>query len=151
MSFNLDLLMQSSVTGALDTRIPAWPAGEYIARIDKVELAEWSSKDKGTSGAKLNVTWKTDNPTVCTAVGVPAGAEAQTIHGIMLDLTETGNLDLASGKNTRLGKLREAVNQNDPTKPWMFGSLVGQVARIRTEQRVYEGDTFTDVKAVSAI
>lgn len=117
MAFNLDLLMQSAVTGALDTRIPAWPPGEYIARIDKVELAEWSSKEKGTSGAKLNITWKTDDASICAALNLAPGQEAQTIQGIMLDLTETGNLDLASGKTSVWVNFAKPSTRTTPRNP----------------------------------
>lgn len=150
MSFNLQALMTTAIVGALDTRIPPWPEGEFIARIDKVELAEWSSKEKGTSGAKLNVTWKTDDPVVCAAVGAE-GREATMIHGIMLDLTQTGGLDLSTGKNTRLGALRDAVGQNDPQKPWTFTNLVGQAARVSVRQRMYEGEVYSDIKQVAPI
>ena len=143
--FDPAAFMQTAVTGALDTKIPQWPVGEYLARITKVEVNLWESQAKGTSGLRADIWLETDDPRV-----VQAGAR-NLIYGIMLDLTETGQLDMGKGKNTRLGKLREAVDQNDPTQPWSFPMLEGRVLRVQVEHDMYKGEAKHQVQAIAHV
>ena len=56
---------------------------------------------------------------------------------------------MGKGKNVALGRLREALGQNTPGKPWSFGMLVGQVAKVAVKHRITDaGDTFAEVKRV---
>lgn len=143
-TFDPDSFMNSSTTDANDTRYTPVPEDDYPAAIDKVEA--------GTAGGKpvLNVTWKITDDRIKAALGMESASVRQTIW---LDITEQGGLDGGKGKNVGLGKLRDALGQNTPGKPWSPGMLMGQVAQIKVAHRSGKepGEVFADVKAVTAL
>lgn len=139
--FNPETFLNTSMTEALSTaRVPV-PEGEYIAVIK--EIKPRAAKES----AVLDIIWAIDDPEVAAVTGFES---PQARQSIFLDLTEQGNLDLGKGKNVPLGKLREAVGQNQKGQSWMPGMLVGQVAKIKIAHRVYEGETQADVKGVTS-
>lgn len=142
-AFDPDLFMNTTTTDANDTNFAPVPVGEYQASIKEVKAA--------TAGDKpvLNVTWAIDSDEVREETGLASPTVRQTIW---LDLTEQGGLDNGKGKNVGLGKLREALGQNTPGKPWSPGLLVGQVAMVQIGHRSGKnpGEVFADVKQVAA-
>lgn len=78
-------------------------------------------------------------------------AEPSVRQTLWLDTTESGGLDFGKGKNVGLGRLREALGQNAPGKPWAPGMLVGGVAKVKVSHSIDKRDNVTinaDVKAV---
>ena len=142
--FDPDSFMSSTTEGEMSTEYTPVPEGEYNAVIDNVNARE-SSSDKGDF-VMLDVTWKIDDAHVAEVTGIENPTVRQTIF---LDITSSGGIDMAKGKNIQLGRLREAVNQNKPG-PWSPSMLPGNVAKVKISHRMYEGRTFADVKGVSA-
>ncbi len=70
-------------------------------------------------------------------------------QSIMLDTDESGRLDIGRGKNVSLGRLREAVNKNNPGDAFSFSMLPGLSARVSVSHREYNGDVFAGVSAVA--
>jgi len=143
--FDPQAFMETAVVGAMDTKTPIWPPGEYIARITKVDIKPWESAERGTSGLRADLYLETDDPRVTSA-----GART-LVHGIMLDLNEQGGLDDGRGKNIKLGQVREAVGQNEKGKEWKFPMLIGQVMRVQVTHFLYKGEPRHQVSSVAAV
>ncbi len=153
-TFDPAAFMQTEVEGSLDTKYPTIPEGEYQGVIDKVEAR--TPKDS----VIMEVFWKLDDDALREATGLD---NPQVRQSIFLDVdAETGMMEMGQGKNIGLGRLREALNQNDGGA-WSPNYLIGQVANVtvgcRTVTTDKEGNelpeaewkTYNDVKAVTAI
>lgn len=140
--FNPDTFMNTVLEEANETSFVPVPEGEYVAVIKAVKAR--SAKES----AVLDVTWGIDDPEVAKATGFE---NPQVRQSVFLDVTEQGGLDMGKGKNIHLGRLREAVGQNQKGKPWQAGNLIGQVAKIKIAHRTYEGEIQADVKGVQPI
>lgn len=142
MSFDPDQFLSGTVTGEMSTDFTPIPEGEYNAVIEKVE-----ARQTRNGGAILDVTWTIDDQSVREATGMQSPKCRQSVF---LDVTASGGIDISKGKNIGLGRLREAVSQNGPGA-WAPSMLIGNVARVKVEHRLYEGNTFADVKKVSKL
>jgi len=143
--FNADDFKSQSVEGEVSTQATPVPEGEYNAVIKSTDIRETNS-EKGTF-LMLDVQWLIDDDSVIEATGRDENVVRQTIF---LDVSESGGLDMGKGKNTGLGRLRTAVNQATPG-PWNFTLLDGNVAKVKVEHRMYNGNTYADVKNVVAV
>ena len=140
--FNAEEILNQQIEGSNDTEVIQVPNGEYPAVITKVDVR--TPKES----VILDITWEIDDRD--GSVQEHTGREKNTVRqSIFLDITESGGLDMGKGKNAQLGRLRESVGCNEGT--FTFNDLVGKVALVRTEQRLYEGRTFVDVKGVAPI
>lgn len=123
-------LDQTEVTGEMSTKRPLCPVGRYNMQIEKYE-AKRIQKEGGDPFHMIDVTFIVDGGQL-DAAGVPVkettGSDKNYVRmSGFLDFTESGALDLGSGKNITLGQLRAACGQNDPSKPWAPKQLIGQV------------------------
>lgn len=146
--FSPESFLQSQFTEANETKFITVPEGEYPAVIDKVEAGSWQSRDGSKSGLKLELTWKIDDAQVAEITGVASPTVRQSI---MLDMLPSGGMATGPGKNINLGRLREAVNQNRAGQAWSPTMLFGQTARVKVSHRMYEGETYAEVKAVTKL
>lgn len=127
--FNPDEFMHLTTTEADSTRREPVPVGDYNAVIEAVK------PDVTPNGAPLlRVTWKLADPRY-------PDVEGRLIdQTIWLDITEAGALDRSKGKNIGLGRLRTAVNQNNPGQSWSASMLLGQVALVSVSHRADKND-----------
>lgn len=127
--FDPKLFLETSTSEALSTvRIPI-PAQEHLVVVDKVDCRAWTKRDDPSkSGLALDVTYSIDSPAVKELLGRD---KVTVTQGIMLDLTPTGALDSARGRNTELGRLREATGLNKPGESFKFGMLLGKVLKVK--------------------
>ena len=147
--FSPEQFLDMQVTESNDTKAIPVPVGEYTAVAEEVKCRQWQSKkDPSLSGLTLDIKWSIDD----AAVKELLGRDKVTVNqGIMLDLTDAGGLDMGKGRNIGLGRLREALGQNAPGKPWAPGMLVGGVAKVKVSHSIDKRDNVTinaDVKAV---
>jgi len=147
MTFDADSFLNSSVTGSNSTKVIPVPIGTYQGVIEKVTPRQWQSKDGSQSGIALDIFWLIEDAGVKEYLGRDTVSCKQ---GIMLDIAN-GGLDMSPGKNVGLGRLREAVGQNDPSQPFSFHNLPGQMAKVDVKHRVDGEDTFAEVKAVAKL
>lgn len=148
MSFDADLFLSATVTGALDTKVIPVPMGEYQGVIEKIAPRQWQSKDGTQTGIALDIFWLIEDQ------GVKDYLNRDTVvckQGLMLDTDPQGGLDMTKGKNIGLGRLREACNLNDPNAPFSFHQLPGQMAKVSVGHRINGEDTFAEVKAVAKL
>lgn len=145
MSFDPSTFLNQQFDEALDTKLVPCPVGEYPAIADKVDIKEWSKKDGSDSGLKLEILWEIQDENVKALLGRDS---VKVMQQQMLDLTDTGQLDFAKGKNVGLGRIREALDLNTPGEPFAFGMIQGRMATAKVSHRIYEGDVFAEIKAV---
>lgn len=150
--FDPNTFLEMSTQDANSTVAVPVPAREYTAFIEKIEARQWQSKDDPSkAGMALDVHWNIDD----AAVKRELERDKVTVkQGIMLDLTETGGLDMGKGKNVGLGRLRDAVGLNVPGQPFSFRMLEGRPAKIvvghRTDPNKPEA-IYAEVKAVAKL
>ena len=145
--FNPDQFLDMQIEGQNDTKIIPVPAGEYTAMIEEVKVRQWQGKaDPSKSGLTLDVQWSIDDPSVKELLGRDKVTVKQ---GIMLDLTDAGGLDMGKGRNIGLGRLREALDLNQPGRPFSFTMLTGRVARVSVSHRIADDNIFAEVKQVA--
>ena len=147
--FNPDQFLDMQIEGQNDTKIIPVPAGEYTAMIEEVKVRQWQGKaDPSKSGLTLDVQWSIDDASVKELLGRDKVTVKQ---GIMLDLTDAGGLDMGKGRNIGLGRLREALDLNQPGRPFSFTMLTGRVARVSVSHRIADDNIFAEVKQVARI
>lgn len=145
--FNPDQFLDMQIAEANSTSLTPVPVGEYVAVCTEVKCRQWQKKDDpSVAGLALDLQWELDD------ANVKALLERDKItvkQGIMLDLTESGGLDMGKGKNVGLGRLREAVGLNTPGQPFSFSMLNGRVAKVSVKHRIDGEQIFAEVKAVA--
>ena len=130
-NINPDTFSNLVVTEAMDTTAPQVPAGDHPMYIKSQKLRQQGEY------------WLMD--LMCVATSQEAitetGKDEPTVRGsIFIDFTPEGALDFGRGKNVQLGKLRDAVNQNQKGKPWSPGMLVGASFIGRVSHRIDKND-----------
>lgn len=140
-TFNPDAFLNTTVSDANSTTFAPVPEGEYVASVKEI-------KPRATDSGKaiLDVTWSIDDPAVEAATGMKSATVRQSIF---LDVNEQGTLEVGKGKNVSLGRVREALGQNTPGKPWQPGMLIGGVARVTVKHRMVEDQVYADIKGVA--
>ena len=147
-SFDPELFMQQQTDESNSTVYTPVPAAEYTSVIQDAQAR--NTKTKNGEKPVLNVKFEIDDQQVRELTGMEKPFVQKTYW---LDLTPNGMLDMGTGKNVELGKLREAVGQNTPGKPWAPSMLMGNVVRITTRLRENPDNPeqkYSDVSAVSA-
>lgn len=145
-TFNPDTFLNTETSEANATEYIPCPEGEFPGAIKSIKPRVLTD-----GRAILDVNWIVDAEEAREATGMAEPLVRQTIW---LDTTETGGLDFGKGKNVALGKLREALGQNKPGKPWAPGMLVGGTGNLKITHSIDKRDGVTiqaEVKAVSAL
>lgn len=137
MTFDPSEFLNKTVEGVLDTKLIPVPENMseegYQAEIIKVDVRSWVKRDDSSvSGLAADIQWEIQDEAVKTHCGRD---KVTCKQGLMLDLTESGDLDMGKGKNIDLGKLRTVLNQNQKGVPWAFSMLEGQMAKIFVSHR----------------
>ena len=146
MSFDPQQFLNSTIEESNSTEMVPVPEGELLAIADKVDCVTWSSKDGSSSGLKLRVIWDIQDEPTKQLLG---RSKVTCAQDIMLDLTETGQLDMGKGKNVGLGRLRSAVDLNTPGQPFSFPMIQGRMATVSVKHRIYQDAIFAEVKGVT--
>lgn len=147
-AFDPDTFMSGQSQGSMATRLEQCDPGEYTAVIEKLEAEQFEGKKDSTKTfTKLAVFWNIDSPDVKAKLGMDKVLVKQDLF---IDLTPEGGLDCGKNKNVGLGKLREAVNQNGPGG-WSPTMLVGQVAKVKVEHEINNGEAYARVKGVTRL
>ena len=147
--FNPEQFLDMQVTDSNDTKSIPVPVGEYIAVAEEVKCRQWQSKqDPSKSGLTLDITWSVDD----AAVKELLGRDKVTVRqGIMLDITDSGGLDMGKGRNIGLGRLREALNLNTPGQPFSFPMVAGRIAKVSVSHRIDGENIYAEVKSVARV
>lgn len=129
--FDPTTFLEQTVTGAMDTKYPVIPAGEYPAISKSLDARKMPNADP-TKGpyTVLDIVWGIDDAGVKEATKLENPTCRQSVF---LDLNAEGKLDTAETKNVQLGRLREALGLNKPNEIFSFAQLLGQPALVRIE------------------
>lgn len=156
--FDPNTLLTAQAMGAMDTRLIPVPAGVYTAMVKNITARQFTFKKgdrEGQRGVSVDLTWQIDDATVREHTGLDTPTVRQSL---MIDMTPQGGFDLGKGKNVSLGKLRAALNMNDPSAPFSFEMLRGRVAKVEVIERINDdknstsyGEKFADVKNVAPL
>ena len=146
MSFDPDAFLEGVADGPMDTVIVPCPEGTFTAQVNKLEPRNVETKNGDR--LILGVTWKILDDEVLETLERDVVTVRQDIW---IDLDESGAIDTSKGKNVTLGRLREAVDQNETPK-WRPRMLLDQIAPVKVRHRVDKNDPqnkFADVTAVT--
>ena len=147
--FSPEQFLDMQVTEANDTKIIPVPVGEYLAVVSEVKIRPWQSKaDPSKAGVALDLQWELDDAEVKALLGRDKVTVKQ---GVMLDLTDAGGLDMGKGRNSFLGRLREACSLNTPGQPFSVTMLTGRMAKVKVEHRVDGENLYAEVKGVAKV
>jgi hypothetical protein len=145
--FDPNTFLDMQVNEANDTHTVPVPEGEYLALVKEIKSRQWVKKDDpSVSGIVLDITWDLQDE------GLKALLERKVItvrQSVMLDITDSGVLDMGKGRNIGLGRLREAVNLNIPGTAFSFNQLPGRMAKVSVKHRISDDTIFAEVKAVA--
>jgi hypothetical protein len=125
------------------------PEGEYTAQCQEVtpeSVRVIETKDGQRTVVDLN--WLITNEAVKEATHRDRNSVRQSLF---LDLTPEGNLDMSEGMNVALGRVREAVRQNSPGRPWSFRMLGGNTATVFVKHTKSEERMYANVTKVTAL
>ena len=69
----------------------------------------------------------------------------------MLDLTDSGSMDMGKGRNVGLGRLREALNLNQPGQVFSFSMIPGRLAKVAVSHRIDGENIYAEVKSLARL
>lgn len=144
----------SQETTEAATKRPPIPAGDYTAVVKEVKPRQWTSKDGSKSGLAFDIPLTLELPgDVQTACGLDK-PELTLTDSIFVDLTESGLMDWATGKNRGLRYYREATGQNVAGQPWSPMKLVGQPLKVKIGHRIIDqgpaaGEITEEIKGIA--
>lgn len=145
-SFNPETFLNTEFSEAFDTvKIPC-PEGEFQAM-----LKDFKVRVTTTGQVVMDIYWIVIAEEAQEATGQ---AEPMVRQSIWLDVLDNGALDGGKGKNVDLGKLRDALDQNQKGQLWTPGMLKGHVAMVKVVQSIDKRDNETvqaDVRSVAAV
>lgn len=146
--FNPDeFLSGTTLDEPLSTVATPVPEGTYRGQVDNVTARRI---DGPTPRIICEVTWEL----LDEAVRAELERDKVTVRqDIWLDLDSNGALDKSKGKNVGLGRLREALGQNEMSG-WTFSSMKGQMATVRVSHRSDKDDPtikYAQVARVTAL
>jgi hypothetical protein len=147
MSFDPNTFLNMTVEETNDTKSIPCPAGEYLALAEKVDIKTWSARDGSSSGLKVDILWDIQDENVKALLGRDSVKVGQQQ---MLDLTDTGQLDMGKGKNIGLGRIREALNLNVAGQPFSFGMIQGRMAKVIVSHRAVGEDVYAEIKKIAS-
>ena len=144
--FDPDTFLDGTLPGSNSTKKELPPPGVYPAHISKIEVRNGTVKKEGANFGKtwvaLNITWTIENHAVNSQLDQP---KVNVFDSVMLDLDDSGQVSMGKGKNTRLGRLREAIGMN--TGPARFRAFEGRPAQIKVDPDEYNGEPTVKVSA----
>jgi len=144
--------MDSVTNEAGSTHRDPIPEGEYRAVIDDIDWREVPMKDGATVRIVMRVNWEIVDDDLRAQLDLPKVTVRQDIW---IDEDKSrGGIDFAKGKNVGLGRLREALGQNNPGEAWNPGMLkgAGPAVIVVTQRPDKNSDViYNDVRSVGQI
>jgi hypothetical protein len=148
--FDASSFMQNIVKAELATRFPVIPEGEYLAQVKKIDMRQVDFKKVEGSGIAIELQWEIMDDGVREATKMDHPFCRQSW---LLDLVKDSDppqLDLAEGRNIRLGQLLAACGLNSK-KGWSIGMILNQTCGVRVKHRANEDDPEAPFSEVSRV
>lgn len=129
MSFNLKALGEAQYNASMSTVTVPIPEGEYVMMVGDWK-DDWMREQTANTGRNAGGTFvSVDVPVeiIDDALRIKLGRDKLlSRYRFILDIDANGQLDFSEGKNVRLGKLREVLDQNTPGVPWSMQQLASK-------------------------
>jgi len=147
-AFDPQSYLDSQISEPLVKR-PPLPVGDYTGIIGEIKARTWTGKNDPSKGG---IAWD-----ISIVVQIPAevqqamGVAMDTLtlkDSIMLDLTESGTIDLGIGKNGGLRRYREACDMNKPGDTFSARAMTGKVVTVRVKHELWEENILEKVGGV---
>lgn len=151
-AFDPESFLNATITEANEKRPPLPPEnpdspdGFYTATIGEVKMASGSKAD-GSTWVQALVPLKLEIPFSLQDKLKLASTMTLTDRAF-IDLTVQGSIDNAPGKNRRQRQYREATGMNKAGVAFSWGSLQGQIVKVKVENHEYNGEIQDGVAAV---
>lgn len=147
--FNAASFLNQTVEAKLDTKRTPMPEGDHDEMmIDSLDISSGTSKKSGNFWVQLAVKMVCTDPNVAAEMKLTGDAKPVLYWREFLDLDDDGQLDISEGRNIKLGKLRQACNQNTDDE-WSITDLKGAVLGARAKHQMNEdGDPYAVCTAV---
>lgn len=150
--FDTEAFLSQTVEGAGSTEFVPVPENvdnpdKYAgSSIEKLETRTVNLKS-GETQVILECTWniQDNDGDVAKATGRDKNTCRQSIW---LDISPGGGLEMGSGKNLQLNRLREALGQNVEGQKWHPQMLLGVPAKPIVSHRITDDTTYAEVKRV---
>ncbi len=130
--FDVNKFVQQTSTAKGSTEYLIVPEGEYKMILPDEDPTKWLEqqvvKKEGPRQGSTFLSYEIPTIILDDAVRAAMGGRDEVrsrIRGIIDINEQTGDIDWGKGKNVKLGQLREALGQNDASKPWNFLQLKG--------------------------
>ena len=115
-TFDPDAFMNMTVDAPMATNLSGVPEGEYTAMIGDFDSTAFRTVTTKTGDRPvLEVPFVINDDALKAKLGRESITHRETYW---LDMNAEGKLDTGMDKNVRLGQLRQALNQNNPSVPW---------------------------------
>ena len=130
---------------------PPLPEGDYIGVIGKPEArANQGRKDPSKTYIFLDVPIAVEVPAdMQSSLSLPPTITVRDSQ--ILDVTASGTLDLAPGRNTGLRRYREALDLNKPGDAFSIAALEGRPIRVRVKHELYNESIQERVGGIAAV
>lgn len=114
------------------------PEGDYTGIIGRPEIrVNQGKKDPTKTYVFLDIPITVEVPTELQSnLSLPANITVR--DSLILDLTASGSLDLAPGRNSGLRRYREALDLNKPGDAFSIASLEGRALKARVKHELYQ-------------
>lgn len=122
--FDPNVFLNQELAGANEVKYTPIPEGDHRAFIDDLDMDSYDDPKTGQTTPILVITYALlDEDGKLKSM---LGLEKPTVQDrLFLDQNADGSIAFGPNKNVRLGRVREAVGQNDPKKRWQFNQLRG--------------------------
>lgn len=151
--FDMNAFLQQTTTEQGSIVSVPIPIGEYVSVIEEVKARPWQGKkDPSQTGIAIDLVYNIDDAKVKEVLGRP---KVTVTQGIMLELTESGQLDMSPGRNVQLNRVREATGLNVKGAPFAPAMFQGKVVKVAIGHRPSDrpsdppGTVFSDVIGVA--
>lgn len=117
------------------------PAGWYVSTIGEMDPIKAVKSGRYEKGENVGNPWlqvtvphKIQLPSEVQALGLPQ--EFQLRDGVFIDLSPSGGIDNAKGKNNRQRMYREALGMNKPGEPFSWLATPGRSMKVEVKHKV---------------
>lgn len=150
--FNADSFLNQTVEAKLSVKRIPMPEDDHDGlQVRELEIKSGTVKEGDNAGkvwVRLNVKMVNTDPNVAEEMKLSGDAEPTIYWNEFLDLDDDGNLDVADGKNIKLGKLRQALGQNTD-EGWTMNDMKGATCGGRVKHKFNaEGDAYAVLTTV---
>jgi hypothetical protein len=131
------------------TKRSALPAQEYIGVVSDINAK--SGSKEGKDWYALEVTLALEIPgDIRAALGLATGT-LKVKDNVFLDVTASGGIDAAPGKNGKLGMYRKALGLNNVGDSFSPAQMVGQTLLVKIKHDIYQDQIQEKVAAVAKL